>query len=93
MSTTARQLAGEFLGTALLLFVIVGSGIVADRLSDDGGVELLTHSIGVGAGLAAIIAFLAPVSGAHFNPAEPWASGSHGQSNRCWPSRTLSPKS
>lgn len=69
MGTTARQLAGEFLGTSLLLFVIVGSGIVANRLGDDGGVELLTHAIAVGVGLAAIIAFLAPVSGAHFNPA------------------------
>lgn len=69
MSRSARRLAGEYLGTALLLFVIVGSGISADRLSDDGGVELLMHAIAVGSGLAAIIAFLAPVSGAHFNPA------------------------
>lgn len=69
MSTTSRRLLGEFLGTALLLFVIVGSGIAANRLSDDGGIELLMHAIAVGVGLAAIIAFLAPVSGAHFNPA------------------------
>lgn len=69
MSPPLRRLAGEFLGTALLLFVIVGSGIAADRLTDDAGLELLIHAIAVGIGLGAIIAFLAPVSGAHFNPA------------------------
>ena len=69
MSPPLRRLAGEFLGTALLLFVIVGSGIAADRLTDDAGLELVIHAIAVGIGLGAIIAFLAPVSGAHFNPA------------------------
>ena len=68
MRSGARELAGEFLGTALLLYVIVGSGIAVERLSTDGAVQLAVHGIAVGAGLGAIIAFLAPVSGAHFNP-------------------------
>lgn len=67
-SVVSRPLAAEFLGTALLLFVIVGSGIAIERLSPELGVQLLFHAVAVGAGLAALIAFLAPVSGAHFNP-------------------------
>lgn len=69
MRFEGRALAGEFLGTALLLFLIVGSGIAVESLSTDGAVQLLAHGIVVGAGLGALIAFLAPVSGAHFNPA------------------------
>lgn len=68
MQADARQLTGELLGTALLLYVIVGSGIAVERLSTDGAVQLAVHGIAVGAGLGALIAFLAPVSGAHFNP-------------------------
>lgn len=68
MRAGIRELAGEYLGTALLLYVIVGSGIAVERLSSDGAVQLAVHGIAVGAGLGAIIAFLAPVSGAHFNP-------------------------
>jgi glycerol uptake facilitator-like aquaporin len=68
MSDLSRRLVAEFLGAALLLFIIVGSGIAAERLSTDGTIELLAHAVAVGAGLAALIAFLAPVSGAHFNP-------------------------
>jgi len=67
-SLVNRPLAAEFLGTALLLFVIVGSGIAVERLSPELGLQLLLHAVAVGAGLAALIAFLAPVSGAHFNP-------------------------
>ena len=69
MSDYSRNLAAEFLGTALLLYVIVGSGIAVERLGQDGAGQLLAHAIAVGAGLAALIALLAPVSGAHFNPA------------------------
>ena len=54
MSRSTRRLLGEYLATAMLLFAIVGSGVVADRLSDDGGIELLMHAIAVGVGLAAI---------------------------------------
>lgn len=69
MRASARELTGEALGTALLLYVIVGSGIAVERLSADGAVQLAVHAIAVGVGLGALIAFLAPISGAHFNPA------------------------
>lgn len=65
----ARRLAAEALGTALLLAVVVGSGIMAERLTQDGAVALLANTAATGAGLAVLIATLGPVSGAHFNPA------------------------
>ena len=58
----------EFIGTALLLIVVVGSGIQAQRLSGDVGLELLENSIATGVGLIAIILALGPISGAHLNP-------------------------
>jgi glycerol uptake facilitator-like aquaporin len=69
MTIALRSLVGEFLGTAMLLFIIVGSGIVVETTTDDGALALFAHAVIVGAGLAALIAFLAAVSGAHFNPA------------------------
>ncbi|MBW3557246.1 MAG: aquaporin family protein [Actinobacteria bacterium] len=64
----ARLLA-EFLGTALLVAVVVGSGIAAQRLSPgDVGLQLLENAFATAAGLAALILALGPVSGAHFNP-------------------------
>jgi len=66
----ARRLGAEFVGTALLLIAVVGSGIAAQRLSpNDIGLELLENSIATGAALAAIILAVGPVSGAHLNPA------------------------
>lgn len=65
----ARRLAAEALGTALLLAVVVGSGIMAGRLTPDTAVALLANTAATGAGLAVLIATLGPVSGAHFNPA------------------------
>jgi glycerol uptake facilitator-like aquaporin len=65
----ARRLAAEALGTALLLAVVVGSGIMAERLTSDTAVALLANTAATGAGLAVLIATLGPVSGAHFNPA------------------------
>lgn len=65
----ARRLAAEALGTALLLAVVVGSGIMAGRLTSDAAVALLANTAATGAGLAVLIATLGPVSGAHFNPA------------------------
>lgn len=65
----ARRLAAEALGTALLLAVVVGSGIMAGRLTSDTAVALLANTAATGAGLAVLIATLGPVSGAHFNPA------------------------
>ncbi len=59
----------EFVGTALLVAIVVGSGIDAQRLSPgDVGLQLLENSIATGAGLVALILALGPVSGAHFNP-------------------------
>ncbi|MEX2274292.1 MAG: MIP/aquaporin family protein [Actinomycetota bacterium] len=63
-----RRLFAEALGTGFLLIAIVGSGIMAQRLTDDAGVQLLANAIVTGAALAALISFLGPISGAHFNP-------------------------
>jgi glycerol uptake facilitator-like aquaporin len=65
-----RKLASEGLGTALLLAVVVGSGIMGERLSAGSiAVALLANSIATGAGLVALIWVFGPISGAHFNPA------------------------
>jgi glycerol uptake facilitator-like aquaporin len=65
----ARSLAAEFLGTALLLVAVVGSGIMAERLADANmAVALLANAIATGAALVVLITILAPLSGAHFNP-------------------------
>jgi glycerol uptake facilitator-like aquaporin len=64
-----RRLAAEALGTALLLAAVVGSGIMATRLTQDVGLALLCNTMATGAMLFVLIASFAPVSGAHFNPA------------------------
>lgn len=65
-----RRLAGEFLGTAFLLAVVIGSGIMGDRLADGNvAIALLGNTIATGAGLVALILTFGPISGAHFNPA------------------------
>lgn len=65
-----RELAAELVGTALLLTVVVGSGIMADRLAGgNDAVALLANSLATGAGLYVLIAVLGPVSGAQINPA------------------------
>src|SRR3954463_1689739 len=65
-----RQMLAEFLGSAGLVAVVIGSGIAAQRLSpDDTGLELLATPPVTGAGLGALIPALGPSSGAHFNPA------------------------
>ncbi|MGH2690028.1 MAG: aquaporin [Actinomycetota bacterium] len=67
--TPARRLAAEFVGTALLLIAVVGSGIAASRLSPgDTGLQLLENAAATGAALVAIILAVGPVSGAHLNP-------------------------
>jgi glycerol uptake facilitator-like aquaporin len=64
-----RKAVAEFIGTALLLIAVVGSGIAAQRLSPgNAGLELLENALATGAGLAAIIVAFGPVSGAHLNP-------------------------
>jgi glycerol uptake facilitator-like aquaporin len=62
-------LLAELVGTALLVAVVVGSGIAAERLSpDDAGLQLLENSTATVLGLAVLILLFGPVSGAHFNP-------------------------
>jgi arsenate reductase len=63
-----RRLLAEFLGSALLAAVVVGSGIAAQQLSRDTGLQLLENAVVTAAGLFAIILIFGPVSGGHFNP-------------------------
>ncbi len=68
MTPLPRRLAAEFLGTGLLVTVVVGSGIAAETLSTDMGLQLLENALATTAGLAVLILVFGPVSGAHFNP-------------------------
>ncbi len=63
-----RRAVAEFLGTGMLVAVVVGSGIAAQRLSSDAGLQLLENAIATALGLGVLIVLLAPVSQAHFNP-------------------------
>ena len=63
------RLAAELLGTGLLVAAVVGSGIMAERLTDDVAVALLVNALATVAALGVLICTLGPVSGAHFNPA------------------------
>jgi glycerol uptake facilitator-like aquaporin len=70
MAEASRKLLAEALGTALLLAVVVGSGIMAERLSGgNAAIALLANTLATVGGLYILIEVLAPVSGAHFNPA------------------------
>ncbi len=74
----SRRLAAEFTGTAFLLAGIVGSGIMAESLTDDAGLQLLQNTFATAGVLVALILALGPASGAHFNPAvtlADWAFG------------------
>ncbi len=63
------KLVAEFMGTAFLLLIVVGSGIMGESLSQGNvAIALLANSIATGAGLFVLIQCLGPVSGAHFNP-------------------------
>jgi glycerol uptake facilitator-like aquaporin len=64
-----RRLAAEALGTALLVATVVGSGIMAERLTSDTALALLGNTLPTGAILVVLISILGPISGAHFNPA------------------------
>lgn len=78
--STARRLLGELLGTALLLAVVIGSGLMAERLS--GGhvaVALLANTLATVGGLYILIEVFGPVSGAHFNPAVSLAMALRGE--------------
>ena len=67
--TLARRIVAEGLGTALLLAVVVGSGIMAERLAGGNvAIALLANAVATGAGLIALILMFGTISGAHFNP-------------------------
>lgn len=67
--TLPRRLAAEFIGTALLLAVVIGSGMMAERLAaGNAAVALLANTLATGAGLIVLIHMFGPISGAHFNP-------------------------
>jgi len=68
MRLDPRHIAAEFLGTALLVMAVVGSGIMAQNLTSDVGVQLLANAIATGGALLGLITIFAPLSGASFNP-------------------------
>lgn len=65
---TARALVAEGLGTMLLITAVVGSGIMADRLTSDTALALLANAAATAAALVVLITIFGPVSGAQFNP-------------------------
>ena len=78
--STARRLLGELLGTALLLAVVIGSGLMAERLSGGNvAVALLANTLATVGGLYILIEVFGPVSGAHFNPAVSLAMALRGE--------------
>ena len=88
----ARRLLAEFLGTALLVAIVVGSGIAASTLSpDDVGLQLLENSIATALGLAVLISVFASVSGAHFNPVVTGVDWAFGRRNHGFALRDVVP--
>ena len=83
----SRRLVAEALGTGLLVVAVVGSGIMASRLSDDIGLQLLENAAATAAALIGLILIFGAVSGAHFNPVVTLVDRSFGSiSTRdcCW---------
>ena len=69
-STHHQRLGAEFIGTAMLLATVIGSGIMGERLAGGNvAIALLGNTIPTGAILIVLITMLGPISGAHFNPA------------------------
>lgn len=78
--SNARRLLGELLGTALLLAVVIGSGVMAEQLSGGNvAVALLANTLATVGGLYVLIEVFGPVSGAHFNPAVSLAMALRGE--------------
>jgi glycerol uptake facilitator-like aquaporin len=78
MRPLPRRLLAEFLGTGFLVTVVVGSGVAAQRLTEDVGLQLLANSLATAAALPVLILMLGPISGGHFNPivsATDWVLG------------------
>lgn len=68
--TLPRRIVAESVGTALLLAIVVGSGIMGERLAaGNAAIALLGNTLATGAGLVVLIHMFGPISGAHFNPA------------------------
>lgn len=68
--TLPRRIVAEFVGTAMLLAIVVGSGIMGERLAaGNDAIALLGNTLATGAGLIVLIHMFGPISGAHFNPA------------------------
>ncbi|MEP9376267.1 MIP/aquaporin family protein [Aquabacter sp. CN5-332] len=68
-SPLPQRIAAEAAGTAILVATVVGSGIMAERLTPDGAVALLANTLPTAAILVVLVTVLGPISGAHFNPA------------------------
>ena len=68
MITILRKWLAEYIGTAALVCVVVGSGIMGASISDDSGIALLINAFSTIFALALLILIIAPISGAHFNP-------------------------
>jgi len=68
LQLNSRRFAAEFFGTALLVMSVVGSGIMAQNLTSDVGVQLLANAIATGGALFGLITIFGPISGASFNP-------------------------
>lgn len=67
--TLSRRIVAEGIGTALLLAIVVGSGIMGERLAaGNAAIALLGNTLATGAGLVVLIHMFGPISGAHFNP-------------------------
>jgi len=69
MKVSMRKLVSEFVGTMLLVCVVVGSGIMGTNLSHDSGLALVINTLSTIFALALLILTIGPISGAHFNPA------------------------
>jgi glycerol uptake facilitator-like aquaporin len=81
----ARRLLAEFLGSAFLAAVVIGSGIAAANLSpNDTGLQLFENAAATAAGLFAIILMFGPVSGGHFNPVVSLVDSAFGGLSRRW---------
>jgi glycerol uptake facilitator-like aquaporin len=79
VSSLSRRLVAEALGTAFLLAIVVGSGIMGERLAGGNtAIALLANSLATGAGLIVLILTFGPISGAHFNPVVSLAAAATG---------------
>ena len=68
MKNTNKIFLGEFIGSSFLVMVIVGSGIMAENLTNDNALRLTANTLATGAGLFVLITAFSNISGAHFNP-------------------------